>query len=236
MHNALQTRFGNYGHCLIRRLQLDHPGTSVRIWQAWKGDLPANVLEADAYLVSGSPASVFDREPWIARLEHFIRNAHRARRRLLGICFGHQMIHHALGGRVERASGWGLGAYPVHLYQPVAGLPDSGTVSIYAMHRDQVITPAPGFEHLAGSDFCPYYLMRHTNRVMTIQGHPEFTRDFFYRFLDVAENRFDANAVVQARSNIPDTDDSEATCRLLNHFLLASSETGREKCKNQGSL
>jgi len=236
VHDALQSGFGDYAQCLVRRLRLDNPGAEIRTWRAWKGDLPDDVRDADAYLVSGSPASVFDREHWIERLGSFIRDAHSAQRRLLGICFGHQMIHKALGGQVERAGRWGLGIYPVHLYQRIAGLPDSRPVALYAMHQDQVVEPAEGFELLGGSEFCPYYLMRHTDRVLTIQGHPEFTRDFFHQFLNVAEAKFDGKALAQARRQMRDADDGDAACQLLSHFLLGIHKTGRKTWEKPGNL
>lgn len=228
VHDDLQPGFGNYQNCLVKRLQLDNSGAEIRTWRAWKGELPGDVRDADAYLVSGSPASAFDREHWIEQLGRFIRGAHSAHRRLLGICFGHQIIHQALGGRVERAEGWGLGLYAVQQHQRITGLPDSRPIVLYAMHRDQVVVPAEGFELLAGSKFCPYYLMRHTNRVLTIQGHPEFTRDFFHQFLNVAEAKFDEKALAHARRTMRDSDDGEVTCQMLKHFLLGMNETGRK--------
>lgn len=220
VHDALQPRFGSYAHCLVDRLRLNRPGVEVKVWQAWKGQLPGDVMGADAYLISGSPASVFDQQPWVLQLADFVRRAHSARRRLLGICFGHQMIHHALGGRVERTSGWGLGLHQVHLHRPTRGLPRARPVQLYAMHRDQVVTPAEDFEHLGASDHCPWYLTRRTDQVLTIQGHPEFTPEFFRQFLDVAKAKFGADAVARARRSISDTEDGDLTCQLLNRFLL----------------
>lgn len=220
VHGDLQAGFGSYARCLAERLRLNTTKAEVRVWRAWKGELPADVLEADAYLVSGSPASVFDQESWIEPLGAFIRRAHDAQRRLLGICFGHQMIHWALGGQVERASGWGLGIYPVQLHQRITGLPGTRPIALYAMHRDQVVTPAAGFENLGGGDFCPYYLTTHSDKILTIQGHPEFTRDFFSQFLSIAEAKFDEEDVARARKGMRGVDDSDTTCQLLNHFLL----------------
>lgn len=224
VHTALQPMFDNYAGCLIERLQLRNAHIEVRLWHAWKGELPDKVTDADAYLVGGSPASVFDRERWIDQLGSFIRQAHSARRRLVGICFGHQMIHHALGGRVERAdAGWGLGIYPINLSRQIAGLSSKNSVALYAMHQDQVITPAEGFELLGGSEFCPHYMMSHADRVLTIQGHPEFTHNFFAEFLKLAESRFDEKSVARARLGMLGADDGEAVCQMLNGFVLGRS-------------
>ena len=80
------------------------------------GELPAHVDDFDGYLVSGSAAGVYDDFDWIAPLMEFLRSAHAADKPLVGVCFGHQVIAHALGGRTEKwHDGWGLGIYDVTL-------------------------------------------------------------------------------------------------------------------------
>lgn len=235
LHLALQPVFGNYAQCLVNKFQLQGVQVEIKVWRVWQNELPDSVMEADAYVVSGSSASVFDNESWIDRLGDFICRAHNKNRRLLGICFGHQMIHHALGGKVERASaGWGLGIYPIKLYRKITSLPQCDSIALFAMHRDQVIVPAEGFDHLGGNEFCPYYLLSQTDRVLTIQGHPEFTCHFFNAFLTVAGTKFDAHTVVQARLSMQENDDSDAICRLVNDFLLDRLRPMGDICVQSG--
>lgn len=226
---TLQPRFGSYADCLIQRFQLTGPRIHVRTWRAWHGELPDHIHAADAYVVGGSPASVLDQEDWIERLGAFIRQAHRAEKRLLGICFGHQLIHHALGGKVSRAAkGWGLGVYSVDLDHPMPGLAPRKAIALRAMHRDQVVRPAFGLARYAGTDFCPYYLTGRANSVLTVQGHPEFTSDFFHAFLYEIRSRFDDDEFGRAVSSLEKPTDSQVVCQSINQFLLAETLAGKE--------
>ena len=71
---------------------------------------PSHIDEVDGYIITGSKSSVYDNEPWIAELHHFIGALHNSNKKTVGICFGHQIIASALGGKVEKADvGWGVG-------------------------------------------------------------------------------------------------------------------------------
>nr|WP_309504443.1 type 1 glutamine amidotransferase [uncultured Roseovarius sp.] len=228
---ALQPKFGTYAECLVQRFQLG--AARIRVWHVHKGELPRDVGEADAYLVGGSPASVFDQHEWIAQLTGFIRRAHVGKRRLAGICFGHQIIHHALGGRVERAAqGWGIGVYSVGLTRKLPKLPVRQQLSLPAMHRDQVVQPAPDLNRYAGSDFCPNYLTGLEGRVLTLQGHPEFTIPFLDAFLSVSSHRFDAQVLERARSSLLLPEDSKGMCHVIRRFLLAAPQTAKEPIRS----
>ena len=80
------------------------------------GELPATLDACDAYLCTGSRASVYDEAGWIHALKDFVRQAYAAGKPFVGICFGHQMLAEALGGKTSKApQGWGAGIHTVEV-------------------------------------------------------------------------------------------------------------------------
>ena len=76
-----------------------------------EGEWPASIDDYDAYLITGSPCSVNEGHLWIEKLQQFVRDCLVSQKKLVGICFGHQLIASALGGTVKRRrDGWLLGA------------------------------------------------------------------------------------------------------------------------------
>ncbi len=140
------------------------------------GDVPASLADADVWIATGSPASVYDDLPWIATGEELVRSAVAAERPFVGICFGHQLVAQALGGRVERASvGWGIGIRDYSTVAAVPGLRLPDTVSAIASHQDQVVVAPADAVVWSTSDYCPNAGLAVGERMWTMQGHPEFT-------------------------------------------------------------
>ncbi len=133
----------------------------------------------DAVLLTGSPAGVYDPEPWIAPLLDFIRWAAAEGTPAIGICFGHQAMAQAFGGKVVKSDkGWGVGR---HVYDRVApapwmGEPPPERLALLVSHQDQVVAAPPGASVLARSDFTPYAALSYAaGPAISFQGHPEFT-------------------------------------------------------------
>jgi GMP synthase (glutamine-hydrolysing) len=77
---------------------------------------PNHVDDYDGYLISGSAYGVYDDTPFIPRLMDLIRQLYHAKKPLVGVCFGHQIIAHSLGGHAQKwGHGWGLGTIEVTL-------------------------------------------------------------------------------------------------------------------------
>ena len=140
---------------------------------------PASVHDADGWLVTGSKFGAYDGYPWIPRLEEFLREAYAAAVPIVGICFGHQVLAQALGGKVEKFSGgWSAG---VESYQ-LDGAADG--VQLIAWHQDQVTELPQDAEVVGSSDFCRYAALSYGDRAWTIQPHPEFNAEFVHGLIE----------------------------------------------------
>ncbi|MFN4312414.1 MAG: type 1 glutamine amidotransferase [Ferrovibrio sp.] len=127
----------------------------------------------DAWLLTGSRHGVYDDLPWIEPLKGFIRAVAAKQRPMVGVCFGHQIIAEAMGGKVQKAEiGWRVGLETYETRFDGA----AQSVAMPAFHQDQVIVPPPGSEIVAQSDACAYAALRYRDApVLSVQFHPEFS-------------------------------------------------------------
>jgi GMP synthase-like glutamine amidotransferase len=135
----------------------------------------------DGVLITGSPAGVYDPEPWIAPLEDFIRAAAAAGTPQVGICFGHQIMAQAFGGVVEKsAKGWGVGRHRYKITaQPHWMTPPAAAFAVAASHQDQVVALPPQARVLAHSDHCAFAALTYSHApALSFQGHPEMSAAF----------------------------------------------------------
>lgn len=166
---VLQDNYGNYDTMFPRFLQ-GH-GFTFEPFFVVDNAFPSGVDAADGWLITGSKHGVYEDHDWIAPLEALIRDIYDSGKPMVGICFGHQIIAQALGGRVEKfAGGWSVGRTE---YDGA-----TGPLTLNAWHQDQVIDPPEGARVLASSDFCKNAILAYGERVLTVQAHPEFTTDY----------------------------------------------------------
>ncbi|MCV3270419.1 type 1 glutamine amidotransferase [Roseobacter sinensis] len=150
---------------------LDGHGFGFEGWPVCDGIFPDTVEAADGWLITGSKHGAYEDHDWIPPLEDFIRAAHAARRPMIGVCFGHQIIAQAMGGRVEKfAGGWAIGRTEYN----IAGQ----TMAVNAWHQDQVVMKPDSAEVFASNAFCENAGLVYGDRMWTIQPHPEYGSDF----------------------------------------------------------
>jgi len=226
LHEGLASRWSSY-LALFHALLEDGRGDLAAVgWRVHAGEWPDGPEAADAWLVSGSRASVHEEPAWVPPLQRLVRRIEAAGQPLIGVCFGHQLVHAALGGEVARAGGgWGLGVYDVRLEAPLAGQSAGSPLRLLAVHQDQVMRPAPGFRRLAGGGFCPWYASQR-GALLTVQGHPEFDREFFHALLPRVRAKAGDAAVERALAALPPDDDTPAFRRLMREWLRGGAGAG----------
>lgn len=156
---------GNYDQ-MFEKL-LDGHGLEFETYAVVDGAFPDGPEVCDGWLITGSRHGAYEDHPWIAPLEDLIRAIRDARRPLVGICFGHQIIAQALGGRVEKyVGGWAVGRQDYDF--------NGETLALNAWHQDQVTALPPGAQVEARNPFCAHAALSYGARIFTVQPHPEF--------------------------------------------------------------
>lgn len=175
----LKTAYGSYVDMLKRLLGEADSRFEFKVYAVLDEELPLSPQECEAWLVTGSRHGVYENLPWMLKLQDFIRAVWQAERPMIGICFGHQVIAAALGGRVEKSTkGWGVGLQEYIVKQPQDWMGEQQSFTLNAMHQDQVVELPASAEVFASSEFCEYAGLIYGGRILSFQGHPEFSSEF----------------------------------------------------------
>lgn len=167
---GLVADFGDYGDMF--EALLGGRDFEFQVYSVVDGTFPDSIHDAEGWLITGSRHGAYEDLPWIPPLEEFLRAAYDANVPIVGICFGHQILAQALGGKVEKyKDGWSVGPTDYHLK-------DGKNVTLSAWHQDQVTVKPAEAEVLASTPFCEYAMLAYGKKALTIQPHPEHTPEF----------------------------------------------------------
>ena len=198
------------------------PNLEFRYYEAHRGRIPGSPRECDAWVCTGSKYSVYDGTPWVADLAAFIRSL--GGRKFVGICFGHQMLAHAMGGDVAKAKqGWGVGVLKVDVLHDEPWMqPAMKTFSIQHMHQDQVQRLPSGSVLLASSAHCEVGMFRVGDTMLGIEGHPEFTVEYGAALIRAREAQIGKPGVEKALQSLNRGSDGPTVGRWIERFLRAA--------------
>jgi GMP synthase-like glutamine amidotransferase len=183
------------------------------------GVYPAEIDEVDAYILTGSKSSVYEDVPWIIQLAEFVRTLHSRKKKLVGVCFGHQMVAHALGGETDLAKvGWALG---VKKTSPTgSNLLGTESFNLIYSHQDQITKPVEGTVVLASTDICPIAATSLGEHILTFQGHPEFYPDYSSELYEFRRENYPPETYQKAMDSFQENVDQPLVAKMMIDFCL----------------
>lgn len=189
------------------------------------GTFPEHPEDHQAYIVTGSAAGVYEDHQWIEPLKAFLREA-KGKAKLVGVCFGHQIMAEAFGGKVVKSpKGWGIGLHCYQVQEPAPWMDPVTAFSVPVSHQDQIVEQPPATRIIASSPFTSFGMLGYQDQpAISFQCHPEFEPGF-------------AEALIEhRRARLPDPDlalrsleqpsDREMVGRWISRFLEGSTGPG----------
>ena len=214
---ALRGVHGDYDD--MCKTLLGREATEADTFAILDGEFPASLDPYDVLLITGSRHGVYEGHDWIPPLEDLVRKADKAKKTMIGICFGHQIIAQALGAKVAKSDkGFGVG---VMEYELKVEDEASETIALCAWHQDQVLSVPDGAEIIASSEFCPIAGLRYGDHAISFQPHPEFTRDYVAKLVKVRREGGTLNAEIAEKAEISLAQETDTLViqKLLAEFI-----------------
>jgi GMP synthase-like glutamine amidotransferase len=211
--DALILKYGDYPDSF--EVMLQGRGLEFEVFKVLQGEFPSDPSVCEGWLVTGSKHGAYEQHDWIPPLEDLIRDIYAADLPMIGVCFGHQVIAQALGGKVEKSSkGWGVGNYT---YADKNG---ENAITLNAYHQDQVVEAPACATDVLGNDFCENAILTYGTKAYTMQPHPEFSTQYIRDLIEArAIGVIDDNVLADARSKLMDDVDAQKAADQFEAFF-----------------
>ena len=212
--DALIERTGDYG-ALFENF-LGGLGFDFDVYSVVDMEFPDSADDASGWLITGSKHGCYDNLPFISPLEDLIRDIWCKTLPLVGVCFGHQIIAQALGGKVEKfRNGWSIGLTEYNF--------EGKTVLLNAWHQDQ-ITCLPNKATVLGSnEFCKNAFLSYGDKIFTLQAHPEFDNIFLKGLIELrGQGVVPSKLLDQARSTLEQGNENSVIKRKIANLFKYS--------------
>ena len=217
VHKDLETIHRNYPQMFGKLL----PDLDLTPYWVCDNQFPKHVDQHDTYICTGSKASVYDKEDWILNLEQFVRSVYEHGLQFIGICFGHQMIAQALGGKVEKASvGWCIGVHEFQVVDTEIWMkPFASETNFLMLCQDQVMDLPDNSKVLAKTADCPVAMYTVGNKFLGIQAHPEFSKDYNQAVYQMREDKIGKAKINDANDSLTKELSNEVFAHWIKEFL-----------------
>ena len=213
----------------LRYIQGDYPDMFIElfpeldfeVFNVYQGHFPDDVNDYEAYITNGSRLSVYDKVDWIIRLKAFVREIYLAKKKYVGVCFGHQLLAEALGGKVAKAeSGWSVGVHRLSVLQREKWMmPYQTNLNLLMMCQDQVQVLPEGGEVLAQTDVCPVGVFKVGGHMLGVQAHPEFSKKYDQALMELRLERMGTEVVNAGIASLQQPVDKNIIAQWILQFL-----------------
>lgn len=221
--DSLQAKHGDYP-AMFRQLFKDvDDSVELTVFNVIEGEYPKDIHAFDGYITTGSRHGAEDDLPWIKDLISFVQILYKESIKLVGICFGHQVIAKALGGQVVKSDkGWGVGVSVNEVANQLDWMqPAKPEMKLLVSHQDQVIRLPENSEVLAASDFCPAYMYKVGECFLSVQGHPEFSKSYSNDLMESRRDRIPHDVIETGQASLEQDIDDELMTQWIINFLRA---------------
>lgn len=210
--SAFAARHPKDGEKFAQLFAESRPDWRFSVFSVKDGVFPTDLDPFDGFIITGSPASVHDPDPWVEDLMALIRRIRAEDRAVFGACFGHQAIAKALGGTVSaNPGGWVFGLAETEM--------EGQQIRLYAAHNEQVLTLPPGAEGLGGNDECRFGAYRMGPHILTTQYHPEITPAFAAALVAEYAEKLPADVAARAKASlVQEAETTRFAARVVRFF------------------
>jgi len=222
---SLADEYGDFEDWIGAGMGLDRD--RVTVIAVFEGEALPDPKRFAGVVVTGSSAMVSHRETWSESTAKWLRDAVQSTIPVLGICYGHQLLAHALGGRVgPNPNGRQIGTVRVRLAEKaeddelLAGF--GGSLRAHTTHAEAVLELPDAAARLGSSKGDPNTAFSFGTAAWGVQFHPEFDAHVMRRYIEerrellVAED-IDVDDRLGAVEECPDAASVlRRFCELLN--------------------